>query len=681
MAGAVGVIRLGDRGGEAFNQRMNLRVGFLARLSICALLLAVHSRVDAGTLYVSPMGDDDGTGTAAAPLRSLITAVSRARALVNGPHRILLQDGRHELATTLELTTADSGLVLAAAPGATPVVSGGRRLTGWRPDASQPGLWRLALPEVRDGHWYFLQLFVDGKRATRARSPNEGFFRARGPLGTQSPITLPFRSGDLKPEWAKYPDARLVMLQKWTDLHVPIRSVDPVNGVAELPGGPRPAWMSEGDARYWVENVPDALDAEGEWYLDRTDGVLSYLAPAGLDPNRAMVVAPRLQTLVRVTGDEPGQVPVTGLVFRGVTFGETDYEMPAEGLISPQAAVPVRGAFRVSYARECLVEDCRFENLGGYALDLGRGAQDWRVVGNEVVGSGAGGLRIGETGDRTPTAFTACRGHEITDNRLHHLGRIFAPAVGLIIFQSGGNRVAHNEIGDLYYTAISVGWNWGYQETPCRENVIEFNHLHDVGQGRLSDMGGVYTLGIQPGTVVRDNLIHDVASYDYGGWGLYTDEGSTGIVMERNVVYRCKSSGFHQHYGRENTIRNNVFAFNRENQLMRTRDEAHLSFFLTNNVVLFDSGNLLGSSWKNDRYVIDANVYWDLRAGADTAKYRLAGSTWEEWRARGHDTNSVIANPAFVDAAGLDFRLKPESPAWKLGFQPMDLRSVGPRPR
>jgi parallel beta-helix repeat protein len=209
--------------------------------------------------------------------------------------------------------------------------------------------------------------------------------------------------------------------------------------------------------------------------------------------------------------------------------------------------------------------------------------------------------------------------------------------------------------------------------------VIEFNQMHDIGLGLLSDMGAVYTLGPQPGTVVRNNLIHDVTSFTYGGWGLYTDEGSTDIVLENNVVYRCKSAGFHQHYGRENVIRNNIFGFNRENQLMRSREEAHTSFYFTNNIVAFASGNLLGSTWKNDRFIIDSNLYWDTRAAGDPTTRVFSGATLEQWRARGHDTNSILADPLFVDAMKNDFRLKPGSPALKLGFKPIDLNAVGVR--
>lgn len=612
-------------------------------------------------------------------MATLPGAVAKARTL-SGSRTIRLQAGRYELAETLDLTPSDSGLTIEAIEPGKVVLAGSRRLRGFAPVPDRPGVWKVEnVLAIRSGAWRFQQLFWNGQRLRPARTPNEGFFRAAGRLGTNSPISMPFKAGDLKPEWAAVPDARLMMLMKWTDLHVPFRGIDAEQKTALLAGAARPYWMDEADARYWVENVPDALDEPGEWYMDRARGDVVLMLPPDADPNRTPVTAPRLRTLVSVRGDAEAGRAVGGVTFRGLVFAESDYEMPAEGMISPQAAVPVRGAFRAEFATNGVIEGCTFLNLGGYGVDLGQGTRNWRILGNEVRAAGGGGIRIGEPDGKQAGGFAACGGHEVSDNHLHQLGRVFAPAVGLIIFQSGDNWIAHNEINDLYYTAISVGWNWGYQETPCRRNIIEFNHLHDVGQGRLSDMGGVYTLGIQPGTVIRNNVIHDVVSYGYGGWGLYTDEGSTGIVLEDNVVYRCKSAGFHQHYGRDNVVRNNIFALNRENQLMRTRDEAHTSFLFTNNIVYFASGDLLGSSWKNDRFVIDHNVYFDARPGATPGGMKFAGATLEQWRSRGHDTNSILADPLFVDAAGANFALRPESPALGRGFRPIRTGNVGPR--
>jgi parallel beta-helix repeat protein len=146
-------------------------------------------------------------------------------------------------------------------------------------------------------------------------------------------------------------------------------------------------------------------------------------------------------------------------------------------------------------------------------------------------------------------------------------------------------------------------------------------------------------------------VIHDVWSFTYGGWGIYPDEGSTGEVIENNVVYRTKSAGFHQHYGSENVVRNNIFAFGSEFHLMRTRAEPHLSFTFEGNIVYFDSGALLGGNWSGDGVRMDKNVYWDVR-GSLASRREL-----------GRGESSVIADPRFRNAASYDFTVLAESPA------------------
>jgi parallel beta-helix repeat protein len=194
----------------------------------------------------------------------------------------------------------------------------------------------------------------------------------------------------------------------------------------------------------------------------------------------------------------------------------------------------------------------------------------------------------------------------------------------------------------------------------------------------LSDMGGIYTLGKQPGTVIRNNLWHDIAAIRYGGWGIYFDEGSSGILAENNVVYRTTHGGFHQHYGETNVVRNNIFAFARDHQLQRTRPEPHRSFSFVTNIVYFDSGSLLTGDWSGDQYQMDWNVYFDARPDAKPDQLSLGPCTWEKWQERGHDQHSLIADPLFVAPRENDFRLQPNSPAFSLGFRPIDLSGVGP---
>ncbi len=666
--------------------------------SLCAVLILCPCWVRAAlTIYVAADGDDHFSGTlkkadrgrTEGPVASVPAALRAARAARRNMRggeaiTILLREGIYELAEPVTLGPEDSGadakhpFTLAAYPGEHPVISGGSRISGWKRVEGKRDLWRAEVPAVGRGDWYFQSLFINGRRATRARTPNEGrYFHMQGARTQDNPVQFKFKKGDIRKEWAEDPDVELVAFEKWTDFRQHLKAVDERAEMVTLSGSAAPHTREVG-AQFFIENAADALDAPGEWHLNRKSGVVTYLARPGEDLSRVEVMAPRLENLMVLQGDFSRKKAVRHVVLRGLTFVYTDWKMTREGYTDRQAAVAVRGDLRADGATDCEVRDCAFTRLAGYAIDFGRGCQRNQIVGNDLYDLGAGGVRIGEPSVRSDP-FDQTGENVVSDNRIHHAGLVYPPAVGVFILQSGKNRVAHNDIHDLFYTGVSVGWTWGYRDSPCRENLIEFNHLHDLGHSLLSDMGAVYTLGPQPGTIIRNNLIHDVSSFTYGGWGLYTDEGSTGILMENNVVYRCKSANFHQHYGRENILRNNIFAFGSEHQLMRTREEEHPSFVFTNNIVYYNSGDLLGSNWKNDRFVMEGNLYYDSRPGGLARKPRFSGATFEQWQARGHDVRSIFADPLFVVAKKGDFRLQKKSPAFALGFQAIDLTSVGPR--
>ncbi len=301
------------------------------------------------------------------------------------------------------------------------------------------------------------------------------------------------------------------------------------------------------------------------------------------------------------------------------TLEEAPYLKPDVGGCH-QAAARVPPAVAVSGARDVSFEVCRFVHLGGYRVAFQDGCRHNRIAGCEMTDLGAGGVKIGETLLREAVAEQTF-GNAVVDCHIHNVGRLFHSAVGIWVGQSYDNRLAHNHIHDLYYSTISIGWTWGYGTTLARGNIVEYNFFHDI------------------------------AGRSYGGWGVYLDEGSSNILVENNLVTRTTHGGFHQHFERDNLIRNNIFAFERHVQLQRTRAESQHNL------------------------TFDRNLDWNTTTGPIV----FDGPSFEQWQTKGMERRYRIADPLFLAPHEDDFRLPPDSPALAVGFQPFHVDTVGPR--
>jgi parallel beta-helix repeat protein len=643
-----------------------------------------------GKIAQPDAGHKDGPFATLAAARDAIRNL-KAQGLLTQPVTVYVRGGNYALSQPLLFTVADSGteqtpISYAAYRDETPLLSGGIPITGWT-KAAKGELWQAEVPGVREGKWYPHQLFVNGERRQRARTPNTGFFRIDGKI-TRGKSGFKFHEGDIKPEWAGQKDMDLVLLQAWTVLRAHIDQVDANARTVSLSQEFTPD-VQEESAHYWVENTFEALDSPGEWYLDRQSGKLDYWPTPGEDMKRAEVIAPVLTELLRFQGGAQGDSrpggsafgfdPVHDIRVQGFTLSYTDWSMPASGYVDVQAAFTLPAAVEVSDAHSIVVENSVFKHLGQFAIELGKACRGSRIVGNEMADLGAGAIKIGEPKDPNDAA-EATNGNIVSDNRIHDVGLVDPGADAIWVGLSSGNTIAHNEVSNVYHSAIAVGWTWGYLPTAAYSNVIEFNHIHHVGRGLMGDLGCVYLLGVQPGTVVRNNFCHDVTRSDtsYGGWGIYTDEGSSKIVIENNVVFHTEDAGFHQHYGQDNIIRNNIFALGQTSQLRRTDEEAGHSFNFEHNIFLWESGALLDQEWKDNNFHFDNNLYFYAGSGGSSA-IRFDGLSFQAWQKRSQDVHSIIADPLFVDLHKGDFSLRPESPARKIGFEPIDVSQAGPR--
>lgn len=676
---------------------------------LAAMLLSLGpSGAEPTLINVSPTGDDQAKGDAAHPLATPQGARNRIRAIkaehdgtLPGPVTVQFGAGLYTLTEPFVLEPQDSGtadtqITYRAAPGAQVVLSGGQQLPPWHA-ATLDGrnVWateyRPAPPPQT-----LRELWVGGQRRVRARHPNSGYLQIenvpevpKGATYRSGQKQFRFRESDAALWKGVDPGAEILAFTRWISTRMVVDKVEAEPRIARCTQ-PALFLFQPGDI-YILEGQRAFLDAPGEWWHDEKAGTIYYIPEPAETIESAAPVVPRLSEVLVLAGDPANAQPVHDIAFEGLTFSHATWWFPAERsegptgkpdpMASRQAAFLVPAAIHADGARHIAFQACTISHVGGYGVELARGCTDNALTRCTITDLGAGGIKIGEPTIREAepdrTARNTVSDCTITDGgHLHHEG------VGVWIGQSDANTIEHNRIADFDYTGISIGWTWGYGPARAGGNIVRFNDVGPIGthpipgsttrtDPPLGDLGGIYTLGTQPGTVISNNLFHDIRGHSIA-WGIYFDEGTTGVVAERNVVMHTSHGSFHQHYGKDNLVRNNLFIDPGIASLWRTKREDHHTLTIERNVIVVGpAGAAFHNDWSGDQFSLSNNVY----LYTDTPPIFPGKKSLEEWQRTGQDKDSSVAR--------IDGQIAENPPALAERYpdclQTIDLHAFGPR--
>ena len=504
----------------------------------------------------------------------------------------------------------------------------------------------------------------------------ENFVRAHGKQlsvsGTSEGSRTEFHyvPGTFRPSWATPGEAEIHVFQSsscraFKEI-VSLVKVDEKTLAVIVAGKECITPIRPGD-RYFVENVFEELDSSGEWYLNRQTGQLFYWPQAG-SSEKMEVVAPRLGRIVQILGDAAAKKPMSHLRFSGLTFQETDYS-PEDGCAG--YGMGDDGVVYLKDAAECAIENCTFRNVGKYAVCLSGGRAN-AVNGNDISHGAEGGVLLLKTA-----------GNTVSDNHVHHCGLVYKHIGGVVLEgeRTDDNLVAHNLINDISRYGISL-------KNPGMCNRIEYNRVLNTSL-ETYDTGGIeVTQGdkdFRSGSVIRNNVVGDSIGYSSAGpksmfmsWGIYLDSFAGGYTVTHNVTYRSSHGGVMLQGGKDNRIENNIFVDSALSQVYVNNfaNNSTGQVFQRNIVFYKDPAAVLLSGGRLDENVIriDRNLYFPAGGKEPTIR---GCTSFAAWQKRGFDRNSLIADPRFVDPAHDNYALRADSPAFQLGFEPIDTSKAG----
>jgi len=547
-------------------------------------IVTIHDNDSA--VYIAPTGNDGNPGTKIAPFKTLRRARDFVRTInrnASGDITIILRGGEYPLSSPVGFDQRDSGtnghrIIWRAYADESAVITGGTHLTNWT--AESDGTFSAAT-----GGLNFLQLYVDGQRAVRARTPESGEFNVMSWNVSDRTIAIAESDAAILRSLSsqQLEQVRITILGKGVN-QASLRIASIVGNVV-TPHEPErsliftQSYPPKEDRPYFLEGARAFVSAPGEFNIDLVAQRVYYKPRDGENlRGGAVVTVPRAQELVRVEGTIDD--PVTNIEFYGLTFQETNWLLPAQqGFIGDQASFRYVGALPddeiTSYPSEGIPAavhvahahglrfDCNtFRNTGASTVSFWIDVDDTEFVGNLIENAAASGITIDLNLQGNPAdARKLSVGNTITNNTIRGIGLDYYQSAGIVTTYAASTVIEHNEISNTSYSGISVGWGWADVPNAAQNNSIRFNRIHDVLQ-TMADGAAIYTLSRQPGTVIAENYIHDIVRRSWHGSfplaGIFLDEGSNLITVRDNVGVNVQDTMLFQNAtGGQNLFTNN----------------------------------------------------------------------------------------------------------------------------
>lgn len=602
------------------------------------------------------------------PFEKQITLIMNQIVKLPEDERVIVKigDGNFNISNTINIDVGKHYVTFIGSKNT--IISGSIEVKGW--EILDNGIWRSRIPNGLNEKYMPDQLYVNGVRAIRARTPNKGaFILVEGIVkGMLYGAKLNLRDMQLIKSLNEDEFPILSIYRKWAVSKRMLVNISHIDNVLYFSGKKFPSHnMLEKGNKIIIENAKECMDQPGEWYVDKR-GFLYYMPKEHEDIETTNFKIPVVEKLLSIKSNPESS---GRLCFKNLVFEHTTYQSPIGESDFDQAAANVSAAIEIDNIRNFSIQECEIRNTANYGLWFRHNCAYSDVINTFFHDLGAGAIKIGEVKQSDDNNLT--NNITIENNVIYNYGTHIESAVGIILFNAFNCKISHNDIHCGNYTGISVGWVWGYGSSPSKNNEISYNRLSHIGDGRLNDLGGIYTLGKSEGTSIHHNVISNVCSGDFRGWGIYADEGTTGIKVEKNIVFHSTSGGFHQHYGSGNVVTNNIFAWGEYSQFTLTSVRENNPLTFENNIIIMDTGNLMsGDGINSNKFVVRQNCYWDIALESQHVD-KYGSILWAIHR----DTTSVVRDPSFRNAITGDFRFKNRSICKAISFEEFDYNKAG----